>query len=175
MLLSLFFFARGVRQLLLSSFFPPAPAALSSLPVGVPVCNLRRWITVSIGLPAVVGTGDLLPLPKYAVRSFFMADLGFLGSSCSRSLCCFLLVNNVLDSQDVLKCVVVNDFWHVENGVKYYVFRVRVSDKFSNDSLLFFNEPPTLRSCQNRQCWVAFFRAVVFVRRICRGGSRHEM
>ncbi len=54
--------------------------------------QLQRWITVSIGLPAVAGPGDLLPLPKYAVRSFFMADLGFLGSSCSRSLCCFLPV-----------------------------------------------------------------------------------
>ena len=92
MLLSLFFFTRGVRQPLLSSFFPPAPAPLSPIPVGVPNCNLRCWITISIGLPAVVGPGDLLPLPKNAVRSFFMADLDFLGNSCSRLLCCFPLV-----------------------------------------------------------------------------------
>ena len=49
-------------------------------------------LTVLIGLPAVVGPGDLLPSPKNAVRSFFMADLSFLGNSCSRLLCCFPLV-----------------------------------------------------------------------------------
>jgi hypothetical protein len=57
----------------------------------------------------------------------------------------------VLDSQDVLKCVVLNDLWHVEYGVEDYTIWVKVSDMFSNDSLLFFNEPPTLHLCQNRQ------------------------
>ncbi len=68
---------------------------MTPLPVGVPLCNLRRWITISIGLSAVVGPGDLLPLPKNAVRSFFMADLGFLGNSCSHSLCCLPLVGSI--------------------------------------------------------------------------------
>ncbi len=94
MLLSLFFFTIGVRQLLLSSVFPPAPVPLSFLPVGVPVCNSRHWITASIGLPAVVGAGDLFPSPKYVVRSFFKADLGFLGRTCLRSLCWFPLVGS---------------------------------------------------------------------------------
>ncbi len=67
------------------------------------------------------------------------------------------LVNYVLDSQDVLKCVVVNDFWRVENGVEDFTIRGKVSDQLTDDGPLFFNEPPVLRTCQNWQCWNAFF------------------
>ena len=73
----------------------------------------------------------------------------------------------MLDSQDVLKCVVLNDLWRVEYGVEDYTIWGKVSDKFSNGSLLFFNEPPTLHLCQNWQGCDTFFRAVVFVRGIC--------
>ena len=76
------------------------------------------------------------------------------------------LVNYVLDSQDVLKCVFVNDFWRLKNGVEDFTLRGKVSDKCSDDFPLFFNELTVLRMCQN-QCWDAFFREIVFVRRIC--------
>ena len=50
------------------------------------------------------------------------------------------LVNYLLDSQDVLKCVFVNNFWCVEKDVEDFMLRGKVSDKFSNDLPLFFNE-----------------------------------
>ncbi len=93
------FFAIGVRQLLLSTVFPPAPVPLSPLPVGETVCNSRRWITMSIGLPSVVGAGDLFPSPKYVMRSFFRTGLGFFGKTCSRLLgSAFLIGVDVMSS-----------------------------------------------------------------------------
>ena len=84
------------------------------------------------------------------------------------------LVNYVLDSQNVLKCIFVNNFWHIEKGVEDFTLRGKVSDKCLYDIPLFFNELTVLGPCQNRQCY-AFLREIIFVRRICRGASRHEM
>jgi hypothetical protein len=63
----------------------------------------------------------------------------------------------------------------VEKGIKDYTLRGEVSDQRPDDGPLFFDELPMLRTCQNRLCWDAFFREVVFVQSICRDASRHEM
>ncbi len=69
----------------------------------------------------------------------------------------------------------MNDFWRIESGVKDYALQGVVFDQRTDIDPLFYNEPPVLRTCQNWQCWGAFFREVVFARRICRGTSWHEM
>ena len=43
------------------------------------------------------------------------------------------LIKYVMDSQDILKCVFVNDFWRVKKGVEDFTLRGKVSYKFSND------------------------------------------
>ncbi len=63
---------------------------------------------------------------------------------------------NFLEYQDVLKCVVVNNFWRVEKGVEDFTLRVKVSYKFSDDLFLLFNEPTALWTSQN-QGWDDFF------------------
>ena len=62
------------------------------------------------------------------------------------------LVYYVVDSQDVLKCVFVNDFWCVENGVEDFTLRGKVSDQRPDYYPLFLYELTVLRPCQNWQC-----------------------
>ena len=59
------------------------------------------------------------------------------------------LVYYAVDSQDVLKCVFVNDFWHVENGVEDFMLRGKVSDQHPDYYPLFFYELTVLRPSQN--------------------------
>ena len=71
---------------------------------------------------------------------------------CPTSLVEYDLVNYVLDSQNVLKYVFVNDSGRVKIGVEDFTLRGKVSDQCPDGGPLFFNEPPVLRTCQNRQC-----------------------
>ena len=73
--LSFFFFTIGVRQLLLSTVFPPALVPLSPLPAGE---YSRRCFTVSIGLPSVDGAGVLRPSPKKCYEVLFNGQSWFL-------------------------------------------------------------------------------------------------
>ena len=85
------------------------------------------------------------------------------------------LVYYGLDSQNVPKFVVVNDFWRIESGVLNYTIRGVVFDQRTDNNPLFGNEPPELRPCQGWQCWRAFLQLFVVARRICRGPSWHEV
>ena len=55
------------------------------------------------------------------------------------------------------------DSWCVEKGVENLMVGREVSDQRLNDHLLFLYEPPLLQTCQNWQCWDAFFREGVVV------------
>ncbi len=83
------------------------------------------------------------------------------------------LIECLLDAHDVLKCVFANDSWCVKKGIEDLTLRGEVSNQRPDERPLYLYELPVLRTCQNRQCWDAFFREVVFVQRICGGASRH--
>ena len=79
------------------------------------------------------------------------------------SLVEYYLVECFLDAHYFLKCAIANDSWCVKKGVEDLMVGQEVSDQRLNDRLVFLYEPPLLRTCQNWQCWDAFFREGVVV------------